>query len=58
MITRTKAHREGDSRYNKKRVLKPVSFNKDNEQDVERLRKIEQIPDYSNWVKSKIDELT
>jgi hypothetical protein len=56
-MTRTKAHREGDSRYNEKRIIKRVSFNKENAQDIERLRKLEQIPDFSNWVKSKIDEL-
>ena len=44
-------------KYEKKRVLKPVSFNTTNAQDIERLRKLEQIPDFSNWVKSKIDEL-
>lgn len=43
--------------YEKKRVLKPVSFNKENAEDIERLRKLQQLPDFSNWVKSKIDEL-
>lgn len=56
-MTRTKANREADSRYTEKRVLKPVSFNKENAQDVERLRKLQQIPDFSNWVKARIDEL-
>ena len=44
-------------KYEKKRVLKPVSFNKENAQDIERLRKLQQIPDFSNWVKARIDEL-
>ena len=56
-MTRTKANREADSRYTEKRVLKPVSFNKENADDIERLRKLQQIPDFSNWVKAKIDEL-
>lgn len=56
-MTRTKAHREGDSRYNKKRDVKRVSFNTTNAQDVERLRKLKQIHNFSKWVKSKIDEL-
>ena len=54
---RTQAHREGDLRYNEKRDVKRVSFNTTNAQDVERLRKLQQIPDFSNWAKSKIDEL-
>ena len=57
MTTRTEAHREADSRYDEKRIIKRVSFNTTNAQDVERLRKLQQIPDFSNWVKSKIDEL-
>ena len=54
---RTEAHREADSRYDEKRIIKRVSFNTTNAQDVERLRKLQQILDFSNWVKSKIDEL-
>ena len=57
MTTRTPAHREADSRYDEKRIIKRVSFNTTNAQDVERLRKLQQIPDFSNWAKSKIDEL-
>ena len=57
MSNRTPAHREADSRYDEKRIIKRVSFNTTNAQDVERLRKLQQIPDFSNWVKSKIDEL-
>lgn len=57
MTTRTKAHREADTRYKTKRHIKPVTFNTTKAEDIERLRKIEQIPDFSNWVKSKIDEL-
>ena len=44
-------------KYEKKRVLKPVSFNKENAQDIERLRKLQQIPDFSNWVKAQIDKI-
>jgi hypothetical protein len=58
MSKRTEAHREGDSRYNKKRDVKRVSFNATNAQDVERLRKLKAIPDFTKWVKSKIDELS
>ena len=54
---RTQAHREADSRYTEKRDVKRVSFNKENAQDIERLRKLKEIPDFSNWVKLKIDEL-
>ena len=57
MTKRTQAHREADSRYTAKRDVKRVSFNTTNAQDVERLRKLQQIPDFSNWAKSKIDEL-
>ena len=57
MTKRTEAHREADSRYSEKRIIKPVSFNTRNTQDIELLRKLQQIPDFSNWVKSKIDEL-
>jgi len=45
------------TRYEKKRVLKPVSFNKENADDIERLRKLQHIPDFSNWVKSQIDKI-
>ena len=44
-------------KYEKKRGLKPASFNKENADDNERLRKLQQIPDFSNWVKARIDEL-
>jgi hypothetical protein len=58
MTTRTDANRTAEGRYNsKKRAIKPVSFNKEKPDDVERLRKLEQIPDFSNWVKSMIDAL-
>ena len=57
MTTRTAAHRVADTRYSDKRDVKRVSFNTTKAQDVERLRKLQQIPDFSNWVKSKIDEL-
>ena len=57
MSNRTPAHREADSRYSQKRDVKRVSFNTQKAEDIERLRKLEQIPDFTNWVKSKIDEL-
>ena len=57
MTNRTPAHREADSRYKTKRHIKPVTFNTKKADDIERLRKLEQIPDFTNWVKSKIDEL-
>ncbi len=58
MSNRTPAHREADSRYDEKRIIKRVSFNDTKDEDKKRLRKLQQIPDFSNWVKSKIDELT
>jgi len=57
MSNRTEAHRESDSRYNENRIIKRVSFNDTKDEDKKRLRKLQQIPDFSNWVKSKIDEL-
>lgn len=57
MTSRTEANRSADERYNEKRDVKRVSFNNTKDEDKKRLRKLEQIPDFSNWVKSKIDEL-
>lgn len=57
MSNRTQAHRVADTRYTEKRDVKRVSFNTTKSEDIERLRKLQQIPDFSNWVKSKIDEL-
>jgi hypothetical protein len=57
MTNRTESHRIADVRYTEKRDVKRVSFNTTKAEDIERLRKLEQIPDFSNWVKSKIDEL-
>lgn len=57
MTNRTQAHREGDSRYNQKRDVKRVSFNTTKAEDIERLRKLEKIPDFTNWVKQQIDKL-
>ena len=57
MTTRTQAHRSADERYSQKRDVKRVSFNTTKADDIERLRKIEQIPDFSNWVKQQIDKL-
>jgi hypothetical protein len=57
MTTRTKAHRTADERYDEKRIIKRVSFNDTKDEDKKRLRKLDGIPDFSNWVKSKIDEL-
>ena len=58
MSNRTEAHCSADERYTTKRDIKRVSFNTQKAEDVERLRKLQQIPDFSNWVKSKIDELS
>ena len=57
MSNRTPAHREADSRYSQKRDVKRVSFNTQKAEDIERLRKIEKIPDFTNWVKQQIDKL-
>ena len=57
MTNRTQAHRVADSRYKTKRHIKPVTFNTKKAEDIERLRKLEQIPDFTNWVKQQIDEL-
>ena len=54
---RTAAHRSADERYKTKRHIKPVTFNTTKADDIERLRKIEQIPDFTNWVKQQIDKL-
>lgn len=54
---RTKAHRTADVRYSTKLSQKLIKFNKEKPEDIERLRKLEQIPDFSNWVKARIDEL-
>ena len=57
MTTRTPAHRSADERYSQKRDVKRVSFNTTKAEDIERLHKLEQIPDFSNWVKQQIDKL-
>ena len=57
MSNRTQAHRSADERYNNKRDVKRVSFNTTKAEDIERLRKLEQIPDFTNWVKQQIDKL-
>ena len=57
MTNRTPAHREADSRYKTKRHIKPVTFNTKKADDIERLRKLEQIPDFTNWGKQQIDKL-
>ena len=57
MTNRTQAHRVADSRYKTKRHIKPVTFNTKKAEDIERLRKLEQIPDVTNWVKQQIDKL-
>lgn len=56
-MSRTEANRTADTRYTDKRDVKRVSFNITKAEDIERLRKIEQIPDFSNWVKAQIDKL-
>lgn len=57
MAIRTEAHRVADTRYSVKLSQKVIKFNTEKADDIERLRKLQQIPDFSNWVKSKIDEL-
>ena len=57
MSNRTPAHRVADTRYGEKLSQKVIKFNTTKAEDLERLRKLSQIPDFSNWVKSKIDEL-
>jgi hypothetical protein len=53
----TKKTSEAQALYEQKRVLKHVSFNKEKPEDVDRLRKLQQIPDFSNWVKAQIDKI-
>jgi hypothetical protein len=57
MSNRSQAHRVADTRYGAKLSQKVIKFNTEKVEDIERLRKIQQIPDFANWVKSKIDEL-
>jgi len=57
MTTRTTAHRVADTRYGAKLSQKVIKFNTQKAEDLERLRKLQNIPDFANWVKSKIDEL-
>jgi hypothetical protein len=54
---RTQAHRVADTRYGAKLSQKVIKFNTEKTDDLERIRKIQNIPDFANWVKSKIDEL-
>ena len=55
MTNRTPAHRSADERYNNKRDVKRVSFNTEKSGGYRTPPKLEQIPDFTNWVKSKID---
>jgi len=54
MSNRTEAHREADTRYTEKRHVKRVSFNKETESDL--IAKTEKIPNFSEWVKTKLQE--
>ena len=54
MSNRTEAHREADSRYADKRHVKRVSFNTETESDL--IAKTEKIPNFSEWVKTKLQE--
>ena len=54
MSNRTKAHRSADERYNNKRYQKKVAFNKETESELIAL--IEKIPNFKEWVKSKLQE--
>lgn len=49
--------KENNDRYEEKRFSKRVSFNTSKDKDKKRLKKIQSIPDFSNWVKERIDEL-
>lgn len=41
-------------KYEKKRVLKPVSFNLENDKEAELLAKANALPNFSEWVKKKL----
>nr|DAK83385.1 MAG TPA: AntA/AntB antirepressor [Bacteriophage sp.] len=45
---------QAKARYEQKRVIKPVSFNV--EQDAELLKKADSIKDFSRWVKDRLRE--
>jgi hypothetical protein len=49
--------KENNDRYEEKRFSKRVSFNTSKDEDKKRLKKIKSIPDFSNWIKERIDEL-
>jgi len=51
---RTEAHRSADERYNDKRYQKKVAFNKETESELIAL--IEKIPNFKEWVKTKLQE--
>ena len=52
-MRRTKAHREADSRYEATVIRKTVKLNL--RTDAERIEKIGLLPDFSAWVRSKLD---
>jgi len=54
MSERTEAHRFADERYNNKRYQKKVAFNKETEGELIAL--IEKIPNFKEWVKTKLQE--
>ena len=54
MSNRTEAHREADSRYADKRHVKRVSFNTETESEL--IAKMDKIPNFSEWVKTKLQE--
>lgn len=51
---KTPAGQLAKARYEKKRVIKPVSFNID--KDAELLKKADSIKDFSRWVKDRLRE--
>lgn len=51
---KTPAGQLAKARYEKKRVIKPVSFNIDKDADL--LATVEKIEDFSAWVKQKLKE--
>jgi len=54
MSNRTQSHRSADERYNNKRYQKKVAFNKETESELIAL--IEKIPNFKEWVKTKLQE--
>lgn len=52
---RTDAQKSAERRYNQKTVIKRVRFNIETESDL--LKKIEDMPNFSGWIKEKLREI-